>query len=175
RRSVHDLAGGRARYTRARRALRAGRSVPDDARAGPRTPSGLRRRGAGGRAGMSRIDDYRRFAGPGAVDFVLRLARPIQGRRVRHVTGGRPGGGAGETLRARVPILGELGIDARWEVTGGDAGYYMTARALQAALEGAERGPSEEGLARWADMNRLNGKKLDPGADLVSVPATHPP
>ena len=85
---------------------------------------------------MSRIDDYRRFAGPGAVDFVLRLAEQVQGRRVLHVTGGRLGGGAAETLRAVVPILGELGIDARWEVTGGDAGYYLTARALQAALEG---------------------------------------
>src|SRR5262249_59970786 len=142
---------------------------------GPGTPSGLRGGGAGGRRRMSRMDDYRRFAGTGAVDAVLRLAGQVQGRRVLHVTGGRLGGGAAETLRAMVPILGELGIDSRWEVTGGDAGYYLTARALQAALEGAERGPSEEGLARWAGMNRPNGKKLDPGADLVSVPATHPP
>jgi trehalose synthase len=123
---------------------------------------------------MNRIDDYRRVAGPGAVDFVLRLAEQVQGRRVLHVTGGRLGGGAAETLRATVPILAELGIDTRWEVTGGDAGYYGTARALQAALEGAERGPSEEGLARWADMNRLNGKKLDLGADLISVHDSQP-
>jgi trehalose synthase len=123
---------------------------------------------------MNRIDDYRRVSGPGTVDFVLRLAEQVQGRRVLHVTGGRLGGGAAETLRATVPILAELGIDARWEVTGGDAGYYGTARALQAALEGAERGPSEEGLARWADMNRLNGKKLDLGADLISVHDSQP-
>src|SRR5262245_66651022 len=110
---------------------------------------------------MSRIDDYRRLAGPGAVDFVLRLAEQVQGRRVLHVTGGRLGGGATETLRALVPILGELGIDARWEVTGGDAGYYVTARALQAALEGAERGPSEEGLAGWAQRDRHNGQEVD--------------
>jgi len=116
---------------------------------------------------MSRIDDYRRVAGPGAVDFVLRLAEQVQGRRVLHVTGGRLGSGAAETLRATVPILAELGIDARWETTGGDAGYYATARALQAALEGAERGPSEEGL-------RLNGKKLDLGADLISVHDSQP-
>ena len=90
------------------------------------------------------------------------------------MTGGRLGGGAAETLRATVPILAELGIDARWETTGGDAGYYATARALQAALEGAERGPSEEGLARWADMNRLNGKKLDLEADLISVHDSQP-
>jgi trehalose synthase len=123
---------------------------------------------------MSRIDEYRRVAGPGAVDFILKLAEQVQGRRVLHVTGGRLGGGAAETLRAALPILGELGLDARWEITGGDAGYYATARALQAALEGAERAPDDDGLARWADMNRLNGKKLDLDADLILVHDAQP-
>src|SRR5207244_7808051 len=44
-----------------------------------------------------------------------------------------------------------------------------TARSLQAALEGAERVLSEEGLARWVDMNGLNAKKLDLDADLTIV------
>ena len=123
---------------------------------------------------MSRIDDYRPFAGPGAVDFILKLAEQVKGRRFLHVTGGRLGGGVAETLRAVVPLLSELGIDARWEITGGDSAYYATARTLQAALEGAERVLSEEGLARWADMNRLNGKKLDLGADLISVHDSQP-
>jgi trehalose synthase len=123
---------------------------------------------------MSRIDDYRRVAGPGAVDFLLKLADQVKGRRFLHVTGGRLGGGATETIRAEVPILSELGIDARWEITGGDAAYYATARTLQGALEGAERVLSEEGLARWVDMNGLNAKKLDLEADLTLVHDSQP-
>jgi trehalose synthase len=123
---------------------------------------------------MSRIDDYRRVAGQGAVDFILKLADQVKGRRFLHVTGGRLGGGATETVRAAVPILSELGIDARWEITGGDSAYYATARALQAALEGAERVLSEEGLARWVDMNGLNAKKLDLDADLTLVHDSQP-
>jgi len=42
---------------------------------------------------MSRIDDYRRVAPPGAVDFILKLAEQVKGRRFLHVTGGRLGGG----------------------------------------------------------------------------------
>ncbi|PYM91143.1 MAG: glycosyl transferase family 1 [Candidatus Rokuibacteriota bacterium] len=117
---------------------------------------------------MSRLDDYRRVAGPGAVDFILRLAEQVQGRRFLHVTGGRLGG-ATEMVRAAVPILSDLGLDTRWEVTGGDSAYYATARTLQAALEGAERVLSEEGLARWGDMNRLNAKKIDLDADVIHV------
>ena len=63
---------------------------------------------------MSRIDDYRRVAPPGAVDFILKLAEQVKGRRFLHLTGGRLGGGATETLRSAVPILSELGVDTRW-------------------------------------------------------------
>jgi trehalose synthase len=118
---------------------------------------------------MSRIDDYRRVALPGVVDFILKLAEQVKGRRFLHVTEGRLGAGAAETLRAAVPILGELGVETRWEVTGGDAAYYATARTLRAALEGAERVLSEDGLAHWVDMNGLNAKKLDLEADMTLV------
>jgi len=123
---------------------------------------------------MSRIDDYRRVAIPGVVDFILKLAEQVQGRRMLHVTGGRLGGGAADALRAAVPILSELGVDTRWEVTGGDSAYYATARSLQAALEGAERVLSDEGLARWVDMNGLNAKKLDLDADVTVVHDSQP-
>ena len=123
---------------------------------------------------MSLIDDYRRVAIPGAVDFILKLAEHVKGLRFLHVTGGRLGGGAAETLRAAVPILTELGVETRWEVTGGDSAYYATARTLQAALEGAERVLSEEGLARWVDMNSLNAKKLDLDADVTLVHDSQP-
>jgi trehalose synthase len=123
---------------------------------------------------MSRIDEYRRVAIPGAVDFILKLAEQVKGRRVLHVTGGRLGGGAAESVRAAVPILSELGVETRWEVTGGDNAYYATARSLQSALEGAERVLSEEGLARWVDMNTLNAKKLDLDADVIVVHDSQP-
>jgi trehalose synthase len=123
---------------------------------------------------MSRLDEYRRVAIPGAIDFIRRLAEQVSRRRFLHVTGGRLGGGASETLRAAVPILSELGIDARWEVTGGDSSYYATTRSLQAALEGTERVLSDEGLARWVDMNGLNAKKLDLDADLTIVHDSQP-
>jgi len=116
---------------------------------------------------MSRIDEYRQFAPQGTVDIIERLAERVRGRRFLHVSGGRLGGGPAEVLRATVPLLGDLGVDTRWEITGGDPGYYSTVRALQATLEGGERVLTEDGLAHYRAMNRLNAKKLDLDADLV--------
>jgi trehalose synthase len=116
-----------------------------------------------------KIDEYRRVAPPGVVDIILKLAERIQGRRLLHLSGGRFGGGAPEMLRGMVPILADLGVDAAWEITGGDPGFYTTADALQAALEGHERALTDEALDHLVEMNRINAKKLRLDADLVLV------
>jgi len=116
---------------------------------------------------VSRIADYRQVAPQGTVEIIERLAEKVRGRRVVHVSGGRLGGGPAQILRAAVPILNDLGLDTRWEITGGDSTYYATVRALQAALEGTERVFTQEGVDRYLETNRLNAKKLDLGADFV--------
>jgi trehalose synthase len=123
---------------------------------------------------MNRLEDYRQVAPPGVIDIISKMAERVQGRRVLHISGGRFGGGAPEILHAGVPILNDLGIDTRWEITGGDPAFYATTRAVQSALEGAERVLADEALAHWAEMNRINAKKLSLEADLVMVHDVQP-
>jgi trehalose synthase len=120
------------------------------------------------------VDDYRRVAPPGAVDIILRLAEHVRGRRLLNVSGGRFGGGAAEILHALVPMMTDLGVDAGWEITGGDPGFYTTTAALRAALTGAERALTDEALDHYVEMNRVNGKKLALEADLVLVHDVQP-
>jgi trehalose synthase len=120
------------------------------------------------------VDDYRRVAPPGAVDIILRLAEKVRGRRFLNVSGGRFGGGAAEILQALVPMLTDLGIDAAWEITGGDPGFYAASTALRAALTGAERALTDEALDHYVEMNRVNAKKLVLEADLVLVHDVQP-
>src|SRR5437773_11762865 len=72
-------------------------------------------------------------------------------------------------LSTSVPLFQDLGLDTRWEITGGDATFYTTASALRAALEGAERVLTDEALAHYVEMNRINAKKLRLDAGLVVV------
>lgn len=123
---------------------------------------------------MTRLDEYRQVAPPGAVDIIMKLAERVRGRRFLHISGGRFGSGAAEILRAAVPILNDLGVDTRWEITGGDPGFYATARALQAALEGSERVLADEALAHYVEMNQVNAKKLDLHGDVVMVHDVQP-
>ena len=123
---------------------------------------------------MITLDDYRELAPPGALDLIARLAGLVRGRRVLHLTGGRLGRGPAEALRAAVPLLGELGLDASWEITGGDAAYHATAGALRAALAGSERLVTDEALEHYLAMNRVNATKLRLDADVVVLHDVQP-
>ncbi|HEX3176793.1 MAG TPA: glycosyltransferase [Methylomirabilota bacterium] len=123
---------------------------------------------------MIRVEDYRRVAPPGVVDIILTLADRMRGKRLLHLSGGRFGSGAAEILQTLVPMMMDLGIDAAWEITGGDPAFYATAAALQAALRGAERVVTEDALDHFVEMNRVNAKKLGLEADLVLVHDVQP-
>ncbi len=123
---------------------------------------------------MIRLDDYRHVAPPGVVDIILRLTERVRDRRILHLSGGRFGEGPAEMLTTAVPLFQDLGVDTRWEITGGDATFYATTAALRAALEGAERVLADEALAHYVEMNRINAKKLRLDADMVIVHDVQP-
>jgi trehalose synthase len=123
---------------------------------------------------MIRVEDYRRVAPPGVVDIILTLAEKVRGRRFLHLSGGRFGSGPAEILHTLVPMMTDLGIEAAWEITGGDPGFYATAAALQAALRGTERVLTDEALDHFVEMNRVNATKLALDADLVLVHDVQP-
>jgi trehalose synthase len=123
---------------------------------------------------MIKLDDYRHVAPPGAVDIIVTLAEQVRGRRFLHLTGGRFGGGPAEILRTLVPMLADLGLDASWEITGGDPAFYATARTLHGALQGTERIFPDQALEHYAEMNRVSARKLGLDADLVLVHDVQP-
>lgn len=113
------------------------------------------------------LDDYRQVAPPGSIDILLKLADRVRGRSILHLSRGRFGGGVPDILRAMVPLMTDIGLDARWEISGGDPAFYAAAKALTAALAGAQRMLTEAALDHYSEMTRVNAKKLRLEADLV--------
>ena len=118
---------------------------------------------------MIKIEDYREVAPRGTVDLLLRLAERVRDRRFLHISAARYGGGVAEILQRLVPLLNELGVEAAWEIVGGDADFFSASKAVYAALQGADRVITQDMLRHYAEMNRLTAKKLPLEADLVLV------
>ena len=119
--------------------------------------------------GMGKLDDYRAVAPRGSVDFMLRIAERLRGRRVVQVSVSRYGGAAAEILNRIVPILNDLGIEAAWEVMLGSADFEAIVTAVSKGLAGVEQVVTEGMLARLHATCAENARRLPLDADLVIV------
>ncbi len=115
------------------------------------------------------IEAYREVAPKGTVDFLLRLSDRVRGRRFLHVNSTRFGGGVAEILTRLVPIMGDLGIKADWEVIEGDQEFFATTKAFHNALQGIEQVFTEGMLEHYIEVNRANAERLRLAGDLVLI------
>ena len=97
------------------------------------------------------------------------LGEKLHGKSFLHINSTKEGGGVAEILQRMVPILGELGIQARWEVIKGDAKFFDITKKLHNALQG---NPEKITDAMWKyhfEINRYNAETLDLDADAVLI------
>ncbi|HET7874450.1 MAG TPA: glycosyltransferase [Methylomirabilota bacterium] len=116
-----------------------------------------------------KLDDYRAVAPRGSVDFLLRIAERLRGRRMVQVTVSRYDRGTAEVLNRIVPILNDLGIEASWEVVIGTADFDAIARAVTKGVAGTEQVVTEAMLARLRATCADNARRLPLDGDLVMV------
>lgn len=115
------------------------------------------------------LDDYRRVAPKGTVQFLQCLAERVRGRRFLHINSTRYGGGVAEILNRLVPIMTDLGVDARWEVIKGDAAFFAVTKTFHNALQGREALITKAMLNHYLDTNRENARNLSLEGSLVLI------
>jgi trehalose synthase len=118
---------------------------------------------------MSLLDDYREVVPKGTIDLLKCLAEQVKGKRVLHVNSTKLGGGVAEILRSLMPLLQDVGLDARWEVISGNEEFFNTTKAFHNALQGQEQHLSQRMLQNYIEVNRENARRLSFDADYVVI------
>jgi trehalose synthase len=118
---------------------------------------------------MNALDPYREVTPKGTVDFLRCLAEKVRGRRILHVNSTRVGGGVAEILRSLVPLLQDIGVEARWEVITGTEDFFAVTKAFHNALQGEEQDLSPEMLETYREIKRKNAQGLALNADYVII------
>jgi len=118
---------------------------------------------------MSLFENYREVAPKGMIDFLQRLADGVRGRRILHVNSTRIGGGVAEILRSLVPLLQDIGVEARWEVITGTEDFFAVTKSFHNALQGQEQSVSAEMLQTYIEVNRENAKGRSLDGDYVII------
>jgi trehalose synthase len=118
---------------------------------------------------MSSLDSYREVTPKGTIDFLRCLADKARGKRILHVNSTRVGGGVAEILRSLVPLLVDIGVEARWEVITGTEDFFAVTKAFHNALQGTEQDLSPEMLEIYRQINRQNARQMSLEADYVII------
>jgi trehalose synthase len=118
---------------------------------------------------LLKLDDYRRVAPRGTIDFLMRIGERLRGKRLVHVSASRYGGPVVEVLNRVVPLLNDLGVETTWEITIGTADFDQVTRAVGKALAGTEQVITDLMLSRLRETGIDNAGRLQLDADLVVV------
>ena len=82
------------------------------------------------------LDAYAPFVGAGTIEELRLLGDQLRGRRVQNINSTAVGGGVAEILNRLIPLLREVGIDARWDVMRGGDEFYAVTKAIHNGLHG---------------------------------------
>ena len=85
---------------------------------------------------MSKIADYELIVGAHTVEELRLLAGKLQGKVIQNINSTAVGGGVAEILNRIVPLLQELGVDARWDFIKGGENFFNVTKKFHNALHG---------------------------------------
>jgi trehalose synthase len=118
---------------------------------------------------MQLLDRYEDIVGHQEVEHLRRLAGRLAGKRIVHVNSTRTGGGVAEILGWMIPLMQELGIDARWEIVTGSPDFYRVTKSFHNGLQGLPVSLKKSDFDLHYEVNRENAQRLNLQADVVFV------
>jgi trehalose synthase len=113
------------------------------------------------------LEDYRPLAGDAAIDEIRRLAAPLEGLRVLHLSATAFGTGVAELLNAAVPLLSNIGLDCHWQVVRPAEESAAASKALYRALAGSGSDWSPEHGEVWLRYSAMNAEQLTEPFDVI--------
>lgn len=84
----------------------------------------------------SRLQDYEPVVGKSCIQELKMLAEMLSGQVIQTVNSTYIGGGVAEILEHMIPLLNQLGVDARWDVIKGSNEFFEVTKRFHNALHG---------------------------------------
>ena len=115
------------------------------------------------------INDYESIVGKGLIDELRLLAERLKGKSVQNVNSTAIGGGVAELLSRMIPLLRELGVDARWDVIKGGEQFFNVTKKIHNALHGATEEISSDMWDAFWQTGEQNSKDIQCISDIVFI------
>ena len=117
--------------------------------------------------GHKSLADYTHLVGGGLVDEIRRLAEPLQGLKVLHLSATAFGGGVSEILYTLIPLMRDVGIEVEWDVIIGREEFFNATKLMHNALQGNPLDLSPSEWKVYEDYNEMNAREMSSGWDVA--------
>jgi len=106
----------------------------------------------------SRIAAYRKAVGDESIKEIKKIAKPLRGLRVVHVnsTAKAGGGGVAEILRSLLPLMRDVGLNAKWTIITPPKEFFGVTQKIHDSLQGSHSGLSDDDKKLYIET----GKKI---------------
>ncbi len=123
--------------------------------------------------GHKALADYATLVSRGLMDEIRRLAEPLQGKRVVHVSATAFGGGVAEINYTLIPLMADAGLDVEWRILRGSEPFFEVTKAMHNALQGDPRALTAQEEETYRRHNEANAEELP--ADEYDFVVVHDP
>jgi trehalose synthase len=124
--------------------------------------------------GHKALADYATIATRGLMDEIRRLAEPLHGKRVVHLSATAFGGGVAEINYTLVPLMQSAGLETEWRIIRGADEFFNVTKTIHNALQGNPQGLSLEQQAIFRRYNEENARDFSDEYDFVVVHDAQP-
>jgi len=118
---------------------------------------------------MARLSDYESIVGKGIIDDLRLLGEKAKGRVVQNINSTAVGGGVAEILTRIVPLLGELGVDAKWDVIKGGESFFEVTKKFHNSLHGRKEKITSDMFKVFLENSQANLDQMDIYGDVVVI------
>ncbi len=98
---------------------------------------------------MAQVKDYTEIVGKSVIDELFEIGEKAGSMKIQHVNSTAVGGGVAEILTRLVPMMNELGVQARWDVIKGGEKFFAITKKMHNALHGVPETFNDEDWAHF--------------------------
>ena len=117
----------------------------------------------------SRLQDYEPIVGRSCLEELRTLAGELSGKVVQNINSTFVGGGVAEILEHMIPLLNQLGVDARWDVIQGTEDFFEVTKKFHNAIHGKKENITADDLALFTEITRQNLEELRLYGDIMFI------
>src|ERR671937_1960953 len=119
--------------------------------------------------GKKSLNDYATIATRVLMEEIRRLADPLRGKRVVHLSATAFGGGVAEINYTLIPLMQDAGLEVEWRIIRGAEEFYNVTKTIHNALQGNPQGLSAEQREIFARYQNLNAREFEDDYEFVVV------